>query len=75
MRTTPINQLPTCRREQHAAALDADQVVGQRIFPHREPRARGLPGLDRLAVAARPLRDPGEQLSGGGGEVGQRVHP
>jgi putative Ig domain-containing protein len=44
--------------------LDANEVVGEGVFPHSQSRAGGPPRLHRLRVASRPLAYPLQQLNG-----------
>lgn len=68
-------EFPTCRRQQHAPPVDANEVVSQRVFPHSQSRARGLPDLDCLGIASWLLHYPHEQLNGWGDYGRQLVHP
>jgi hypothetical protein len=33
-----------------------------RVFPHRQPRARGAPGVDHVGIRARLAADPFEEI-------------
>src|SRR5262249_23508601 len=48
---------------QRAAALDANEVVGERIFPDGVAWARALPGFHRPGVGAAGDRQPRQELT------------
>lgn len=66
-RSIPFEVGATKRGQQDAGILHAaavfktDEIVGDRIFPHRQMRATPPPGF-RIRVAARAFGDPGEEL-------------
>src|SRR5262249_13509838 len=58
-----------------ATVHDPNEAVGHCVFPDRQARARRLPCLHRVGVAARPLGDPAQQLKrrGGDGRAGEHA--
>jgi len=42
--------------------IDPHEAIDNRIFPHRQPRARAVPRFHSLRISARTFRDPSEEL-------------